>query len=190
MAPCNNAHRRAWRLWAGLFCLLPTAGAWTADTETVTFRAQISDGSCELTLSETALSYGEHRINDLPPASTASLLPLTAGIRCSGATTPTLSVRGNVYTPGSIPQEVLFRDADSAASGVGFMVRRDTGGITADNFYNPGAALVNGVPFTLSAVAEASVHHEPLLLGLVRAGNAPVTPGIVKATLTFKVIYE
>ncbi|MFC0226307.1 fimbrial protein [Serratia aquatilis] len=185
MARCSNAHYGAL-----LLCLLPAVPPLAANTTAVEFRAQISDGSCELMLSETALSYGVHRVSDLQAASTASLLPLTAGIQCSGATTPTLSISGNTYTTASVPQQALFRDADSVASGVGFMVRRDNGGITAGNFYNPSAALVNGVPVTLPAVTEGSVHKEPLLLGLVRAGNEPVTPGIVKATLTFKVTYE
>lgn len=187
MARCNKAP-----LWTSclLVTLLPLSCVQAADTAAVEFSAQISDGSCDLTLSDTALSYGVHRMSDMQPASTVRVLPLTASIQCNGATTPTLSVSGTTYIPASVPQAVIFRDADSAASGVGFMVRRDTGGINTGNFYNTGAALVNRVPVTLAAVAEQTLHNEPLLLGLVRAGSEPVTPGAVKATLTFKVIYE
>lgn len=187
MARCNNVRCRVWTLLA---CLLPAVWALAADTASVEFSAQISDGSCELTLSETTLSYGIYRVRDLQAARAVSLLPLTASIQCSGATTPTLSVSGTSYSPASVPQAVLFRNTDSVASGVGFMVRRNNGGITLGNFYNLSAALVNDMPVTLPAVTGGSAHNEPLLLGLVRAGNEPVTPGVLKATLTFKVTYE
>ncbi|CNI73511.1 fimbrial protein [Yersinia intermedia] len=191
MARCNKASRCVKALAACLLItLFPQKDTFAADTTTVEFSAQISDGSCELTLSETALSYGIYRMTDAQAASTAGLLPLTATIQCSGATIPTLSVSGTAYTSASVPQAVIFRDADSVASGVGFMVRRDTGGITLGNFYDTGAALVNGTPVTLPAVAEQAVYNAPLLLGLVHAGSEPVTPGTVKASLTFKVTYE
>ncbi|AHG21730.2 hypothetical protein Z042_20555 [Chania multitudinisentens RB-25] len=169
--------------------LLPTV-TLAANTASVDFSAQISDGSCELTLSEPHLSYGVHRRSDVQASTTVMLLPLTAGIQCSGATTPTIKVSGVPYTPAPVSRAVIFRDADSAAKGVGFMVRRDTGGITTGNFFNTDAALVNGEAVTLSAVAEETLHSEPFLLGLVRAGNEPVTPGTIKATLTFTVAYE
>jgi type 1 fimbria pilin len=169
---------------------LSAQGALAASSASVDFSAQISDGSCELTLSDTTLNFGVHLRSKVQDASTVMMLPLTAAIRCSGATSPSLTVTGTPYTMAGLSRPVVFRDADSAASGVGFMVRRDTGGISQSNFYSMDSALANGEPVTLNAIGEATWQNESFLLGLVRAGSLPVTPGTVKAILTFTVAYE
>lgn len=161
-----------------------------ADTTSVEFSAQISDGSCEIILSDTGLSYGMHRVSDAQLNSTLRVLPLTAIITCSGPTIPTLTVSGTPLAALPTPRKVIFRDVDSVANGVGFMVRRDTGGLSNSNFYNTDAALANGESVTLAAIPGETMRNEPLLLGLVRVGNESVTPGNIKATLTFRVTYE
>lgn len=103
-----------------------------------------------------------------------------------GRPAPTLSVSGTSYTASPVPRAVIFRDADSVADGVGFMVYHDTGGISTGNFYDTRAALANDEPVTLAAIAGETVRNEPQLLGLVRAGSEPIT----SATLTFRVTYE
>ncbi|MGZ9927293.1 fimbrial protein, partial [Escherichia coli] len=76
-------------------------------------------------------------------------------------------------------------------TGVGFMVRQDTGDIDLGSFYNPSQAVSNNVSFALSPVGNAGTpHNEPFLLGLVRAGSESVTPGAVKSTLTFTVSFD
>lgn len=164
--------------------------AFASDTADISFEANISDGSCDITLSDTMLSYGVHRATDIEPSSTAAVLPLIVNVLCNANNTPSLSVNGNVYVPSSINQNVIFRDADSGASGVGFMIRRDVGGINNNNFYNTELALKKKEPVSLNAVLGNVSHSEPLQIGLVRAGSESVTPGLIKAVITLRVDYE
>lgn len=163
---------------------------WAADTTSAEFSALISDGSCELSLSETTLNFGIHRATEMPISGTVALQPLKAEVRCSSATTPTLSVSGTPLTSSAVPRAVIFRDTGSVSSGVGFMVRRDNGGVNAGNFYDISAAMANDEPVKLPAIQGDTVYSEPLLLGLVRAASEPVMPGSINATLTFRVTYE
>ncbi len=188
---CINASRCAKTLAAFMFTILAShPDSRASDSATAEFSALISDGSCELSLSDTMLDFATYRATAIPVAGTAAVRALTANIRCSGATTPTLSVSGPVLLSSTMPRSVIFRDGDSVATGVGFMVRRDTGGINTSNFYNTDAALANGENVTLSAVQGDTVHHESLLIGLVRAGSETVTPGSIKARLTLMMSYE
>ena len=170
--------------------MLFTGCVQAGESAQVEFSAQISDGSCEMTLSDTSLMYGVHRRTDIQGMSTVMLQPLTAAIRCSGATTPSLSVTGTPYPGFLASRPVVFRDAASEATGVGFMIRRDMGGINDSNFYDESEALANGESVLLSPVGESVWQSEVFLLGLVHAGNEVVTPGVIRATLTFTVSYE
>ncbi|MDA5494135.1 fimbrial protein [Yersinia intermedia] len=160
---------------------------WAADTAVVNFSAQISDGSCEIQLSQDTLQFGIYKAVDFQTSTAVAILPLTAAVTCSGATTPKLTVTGTTpYASGTI-----FRDADSVAAGAGFMVRRDTGNIDLGNFYNEAAAINNNASVSLSPVSTADApQNEPFLLGLVRAGSETITPGAIKATLTFTVSFD
>lgn len=165
--------------------VLPTV--WAADSAVVNFSAQISDGTCDIQLSQSALQFGFYKAIDFQSSAAVAMLPLTATVTCSGATTPKLSVTGTTpYTSSAI-----FRDADSVSTGAGFMVRRDTGGIGLSNFYNESSAISNAASVPLAAISAAEApHNEPFLLGLVRAGNESVTPGAIKATLMFTVSFD
>ncbi|WP_145587588.1 fimbrial protein [Yersinia rochesterensis] len=160
---------------------------WAADTAVVNFSAQISDGTCEIQLSQDTLQFGVNKAVDFRPATAVAMLPLVATVTCSAATTPRLAVTGTTpYTSSAI-----FRDVTSVASGAGFMVRRDTGNIDLGNFYNEAAAINNNASVPLSPVSTADVsQNEPFLLGLVRAGSETVTPGVIKATLTLTVSFD
>lgn len=170
-----------------LACVLVSSGIQAADTAEVNFTAQISDGTCDVQLSQSSLQFGIHKAVDFQSGATVAMLPLTATVICSGATTPKMSVSGS--TPYS--DSTIFRDPGSVATGVGFMVRQDTGDIDLGSFYNPSQAVSNNVSFALSPVGNAGTpHNEPFLLGLVRAGIESVTPGAVKSTLTFTVSFD
>lgn len=158
-----------------------------ADSASANFSAHISDGSCGIQLSQDTLEYGFYRAIDFQPSSAVAILPLTASVSCSGATTPTFIVTGT--TP--YVTDTVFRDADSVATGVGFMVRRDTGGINLGNFYDEAAAISNNTPIALTPITVAeTAQNEPLLFGLVRARNAVITSGVIKATLTLTVSFD
>nr|MDQ6119428.1 fimbrial protein [Klebsiella pneumoniae subsp. pneumoniae] len=155
-----------------LACVLVSSGIQAADTAEVNFTAQISDGTCDVQLSQSSLQFGIHKAVDFQSGATVAMLPLTATVICSGATTPKMSVSGS--TPYS--DSTIFRDPGSVATGVGFMVRQDTGDIDLGSFYNPSQAVSNNVSFALSPVGNAGTpHNEPFLLGLVRAGIESVT---------------
>lgn len=167
--------------------VLFSPAAWASDSAVVNFSAQISDGTCDIQLSQHTLQFGVHRAVDFRPVAAVAMLPLAATVICSGATTPKLTVSGN--TPYS--SNAIFRDADSAANGVGFMIQRDSGNIDLESFYNESIAISNNASVTLSPVSSADVpQNEPFLLGLVRAGSEPVTPGTIKSTLTFTVSFD
>lgn len=168
-------------------CAMVSAGGWAADTAVVNFSAQISDGTCDVQLSQASLQFGTHKTTDFQSGSTVAMLPLTATVTCTGATTPKMSVSGT--TPYS--DSTVFRDPISVAGGVGFMVRQDTGDIDLGSFYNPAQAVSNNVSFSLSPVGSAGTpHNEPFLLGLVKAGSESVTPGAIRSTLTFTVSFD
>ncbi|WP_300006041.1 fimbrial protein [uncultured Cedecea sp.] len=171
-------------------CFFIPADSVASDTAAVSFQAKIGDGSCDIDLSDAALSYGVHRAADIEPASAVRVLPLYINIRCNGNTTPGLSVSGSTYPSSPEAQDVFFRDADSVATGVGFMVRKGESGVNSANFYNPDAAFKNGESIQLPAVSEQDPHSDYLLLGLVRVGSDQVTPGMIKSTLTVRVDYE
>lgn len=167
--------------------ILLSTSAWAADSAVVNFSAQISDGTCDIQLSQSALHFGIYKAVDFQTRATVAILPLAATVTCSGATTPKLTVTGiTPYTSSAI-----FRDADSVTTGAGFMVRRDTGSIDLGNFYNESSAINNNASVPLSPVSAAGApQNEPFLLGLVRAGSETVTPGTIKATLTFNVSFD
>lgn len=168
-------------------CVMVSPGGRAADSAVVNFSAQISDGTCDVQLSQTSLQFGTHKAADFQAGATVAMLPLTATVICTGATTPKMSVSGS--TPYS--DNTIFRDPASVAAGVGFMVRQDTGGIDLGAFYNPAQAVSNNVSFSLSPVGGAGTpHSEPFLLGLVRAGSESVTPGAIRSTLTFTVSFD
>lgn len=168
-------------------CVMVSPGVRAADAAAVNFSAQISDGTCDVQLSQASLQFGLHKAVDFQSGATVAMLPLTATVTCTGATTPKMSVSGSTpYTDNT-----LFRDPGSVAGGVGFMVRQDTGNIDLGSFYNPAQAVRNNVSFPLSPVGSAGTpQNQPFLLGLVRAGSESVTPGAVKSTLTFTVSFD
>ncbi|MEA5217557.1 fimbrial protein [Enterobacter cloacae] len=170
-----------------LACVLVSSDIQAADTAVVNFSAQISDGTCDVQLSQSSLQFGIHKVVDFQSGNTVEMLPLTATVTCTGATTPKMSVSGSApYSDGTI-----FRDPGSVATGVGFMVRQDTGNIDMGAFYNPSQAISNNVSFALSPVGSAGTpHNESFLLGLVKAGSEIVTPGAIKSTLTFTVSFD
>lgn len=166
---------------------LYTSLAWAADSAVVNFSAQISDGTCDIQLSQSALQFGIYKAVDFQTRATVAILPLDATVTCTGATTPRLTVTGSTPSTSS----AIFRDADSVSTGAGFMVRRDTGSIDLGNFYNESSAINNNASVPLSPVSAAgALQNEPFLLGLVRAGSETVTPGAIKATLTFNVSFD
>ncbi|WP_127959446.1 fimbrial protein [Serratia microhaemolytica] len=167
--------------------MLLSSNLWAAESAVVNFSAKIFDGTCQIQLSDNTLQFGLHKAMDFQPNGTVAILPLTATVNCSAATTPKLTITGTTpYTSNAI-----FRDADSLANGVGFMVRRDTGSIDLGSFYDEAAALNNNVPVALSPIGTAdTAQDEPFLLGLVRSGTTTVTPGAIKATLTFTVAFD
>lgn len=171
-------------------CFFITFHLLASNSAEISFKAKISDGSCDIGLSDSSLSYGIHRASDMKPASAVMILPLYINILCNGNTRPALSVSGSTYKSQQVAEEVFFRDADSVASGVGFMVRKGENGINSSNFYNTDVAFKNQEPIQLSAVLEQEQYHDYLLLGLVRAESDQVTPGIIKATLILRADYE
>lgn len=161
--------------------------SFASDTATVDFSAVITDGSCDISLSDTRLSFGTHRyvdVSGMTSGTTIKMLPLTANVTCSSASSPILSVAG---TTSSSP--AIFRDADSVSSGVGFMIRRDIGGITTGSFYDEVAAMKVNEPVILNPVGDGQASVEPLLLGLVRDSDG-LSPGLIKASVTFTVLYQ
>lgn len=182
MAQCAS-----WLLGIMMTSTLFSPPTWAADSAVVNFSAQISDGTCDIQLSQSALQFGVLKAVGFRTSPTVAMLPLAATVTCSGATTPRLTVTGT--TPYN--SSAIFRDADSVATGAGFMVRRDTGSIDLGNFYNESIALKNNASVSLSHVsAGRSPQNEPFLLGLVRVGSETVTPGAIKATLTFNVSFD
>lgn len=167
--------------------VLLSPAAWASNSAVVNFSAKISDGTCDIQLSQHTLQFGVHRAVDFQPETAVVMLPLAATVTCSGATTPKLTVSGSApYSSNKI-----FRDADSAANGAGFMIRQDSGNIDLGSFYNESIAIGNNASVPLPLVSSAEVpQNEPFLLGLVRAGSKPVTPGTIKATLTFTVSFD
>lgn len=177
----------SWLLVMVMACSLISPAASASDSVAVNFSAQISDGTCDIQLSQSALRFGFYKAIDFQPSAAVAILPLMAMVSCSGATTPKLTITGTTpYTSSAI-----FRDADSVSTGAGFMVRRDTGGIGVGNFYNESSAISNAVSVPLTTISSAGgLLNEPFLLGLVRAGSEAITPGAIKATLTFAVSFD
>ncbi len=69
-----------------LACVLVSSGIQAADTAEVNFTAQISDGTCDVQLSQSSLQFGIHKAVDFQSGATVAMLPLTATVICSGAT--------------------------------------------------------------------------------------------------------
>ncbi|WP_127960189.1 fimbrial protein [Serratia microhaemolytica] len=159
---------------------------WAAESVNVDFSANIFDGTCEIQLSDSTIDFGFHRNTAFPASSAVAIRPLIATVNCTSATTPKLTVSGNA----PYASQTIFRDADSAANGAGFMVRRDIGGINIGNFYDEAQAISNNVPVSLAPIPEATPQNESFILGLVRAGSNTVTAGTIKATLTFTVAFD
>lgn len=167
---------------------LLSISVFAADSAIVNFSAKISDGTCDIQLSQTALEFGIYKPVDFEPSTAVAVLPLTAIVTCSGATIPTLTLTG--ITP--YISNAIFRDTSgSVAQGVGFMVRRDSGNIDLGSFYNESSAIKNNISIPLSSVSTAEKpQNESFLLGLVRAGSDVVTPGAIKATLTITISFD
>ncbi|WP_127959442.1 fimbrial protein [Serratia microhaemolytica] len=170
-----------------LISLSTPPALFAAESTVVNFAAKIFDGTCQIELSNSVLEFGLHKAIDFKPNSAVAILPLTASVSCSGSTTPKLTVTGS--TPYS--SSAIFRDAESLSTGSGFMVRRNNEAIDLANFYDEAKAINNNVPISLTPIAVAdTVQDESFLLGLVRAGSNNVTPGAIKATLTFSIAFD
>ncbi|VTN28976.1 fimbrial protein [Klebsiella pneumoniae] len=93
-----------------LACVLVSSGIQAADTAEVNFTAQISDGTCDVQLSQSSLQFGIHKAVDFQSGATVAMLPLTATVICSGATTP---------KDVGVGQHTVFRQYHFPRSGLG-----------------------------------------------------------------------
>lgn len=178
-------NKTLWLLPLSLLLITPPSFAGT--DAYIGINANIISGTCNIALGQNQVYFGLFRATDFNPSSSVAIQPLNVTVNCDENTMPYISVSGTTPYSGI---GTIF--SDSSTSGTGFMVRQDTGGITANNFYNTTHAIPDNTKFlfTQSLINKNTSHTEKLLIGFVRAGATPVNVGIVSTQLTFNVFFD
>lgn len=187
MARCNNPAS----VLSLLTLFMASTGHAATDT-TVYFEAAIINGTCDITLDRKRIDFGILHTADFTAQSTGAVEPVVATVECDNASPgPKITVTGTTPFAGN---DTVFRDAASGATGLGFMVQKDTGTTPSlAGFYNPGTAVSATQPVTLGAVAATTPTPQTFWLGLVREAGTPaasVTGGNVQAKITFNVAFN
>lgn len=175
MRSFNSSHLR------GIAVLLSALAipAWGAKVE---FQADITRGTCTVSVPET-LNFGLTLVSDFQgPKSTADVRDLAVGLQCKDFGSKVLG-QPSIKVTGTMEGD-MFRDTSSTAKGVGFMLKSTS---IADKtaFYSHAGTVRNG---DLIPILDVNAQEQILSLGFVRgAGN--ISNGEAKATLKFEFAY-
>lgn len=172
-----------------------------ADALPVTLQSSVTEGSCDITVSPSALRFGGYRPVDFTANNgTVQLLPLTVTVTgCTGTMGPgqiaALRLTGNDVLSGT--QDTVFSAGVNQATDAGFMVRSgDPSGFTLASFYDETRAIANGAYSDLAGPGVAVPAGTPFVfsVGFVSTGGAATPPGLstgaVNAQLTFEFKYH
>lgn len=193
---CEGGGTTWWVLFAFLSCSMLSGHACAADDKLVTFSADISNGTCNVSVSPAELMFPSVNKGKFAAAgTTAQILPLKLTVtQCAGLGGG--ERQASVKVTGSMASfdANLFRDVGSDATGVGVMLRSGLYSGDLGQFYDVKAALKNGdvtsVPVVKGGVPPDNTNMD-YSVGLTNGnGSEVVSSGDVMATLHFTFLYQ
>ncbi|HGM5489490.1 TPA: fimbrial protein [Serratia fonticola] len=170
---------------SSMLLVLSGMSASQAIAATTEIKANIMDGSCQISVDSASLTFERKDVTQFT-AGTAAVLPLGVNLNCVGmqGQAPSLSVTGE---SSGVSDPRLFRSASSSAQYVGFMLKKGTLTSLAD-FYSAAETVAPGDAVVINPVDGDSV--EPFSVGLVHSTGDPMqTAGSVNAKITFAFIF-
>ncbi len=177
------------RVLTGLLGLLPLSLVFAGPQATVNFDGSIINGSCNISVQNSIINFGPHKLTSFAPGTAVAVRPVDADIDCTGSTTPSVTVTAAAGTT-QFPGAPVFRGAASTSTGLGFMVRKEiAGGIPVGSFYNAAQAITS-TPVMLTPVAGTATSTERFILGLVQPPATVATAGTVVAKITLNVHFN
>lgn len=159
--------------------------AAVAHGATTDIKANIVDGSCQVSLDSNSLTFDRQNITQFATG-TAQIMPLGVNLNCveMRGKAPSLRVIGEST---GLTDSRLFRGGSSTAKYAGFMLKKGTLTSLSD-FYNAENTVAPGDTVLISQDDGNSV--QPFSVGLVRgAGDPMLTQGNVNARITFAFIF-
>ncbi len=184
MVPFNSL-----RIMASIISLLPLPLALAGQQATVNFDGSIINGSCNISVQNSVIQFGPHKLTSFAPNTAVAVRPVDADIDCTNSTTPSVTVTAAAGTT-QFPGTPVFRGAASTSTGIGFMVRKDiAGGIPVGAFYNAAQAITS-TPVSLAPVVGTTSSTERFILGLVQPPATIATAGTVVAKITLNVHFN
>lgn len=169
---------------SGLLLMLSGMPVSQALATTTDIKANIADGSCQVSLDQTSISFSNQNTTQFATG-TAQILPLAVTLDCTSmqGQTPALSVTGE---SSGLNDAQLFRAASSTAKYAGFMLKKGTLTNLSD-FYNAAGTVAPDDTVTVTGDNSAL---QLFSVGLVHSNGDPMpTAGAVSARITFAFIF-
>lgn len=169
----------------GLILLLAVPALSTARAATTEITADIIDGACNISFSDTELVFATKRSPQFSTG-TAEVQPLNVNVNCTGLSglKPSLKVSGD---SSGVTDKRLFRSASSTADSAAFMLKKGTVTDLADFYTAPDTVSPGDVISIDKSEGEVLQH---FTVGLVRgAGDPQIGGGTVNAKINFAVVY-
>lgn len=167
-----------------LFCSISSCAVHAATTN---FTANIVDGSCEVTVPNSSITFDSKAIYEFPSVmTTVEVRPLIVDLNCEGTEglAPVLNVTGEAV---GLADPQLFRSGGSVAQGVGFMLKEGTFP-SVSGFYTSAGTVAPGD--SVAIAQSVGVSSQIFTVGLVRGANeAPPTAGAINAKISFSFAY-
>lgn len=154
---------------------------------TTQITANISDGSCEVTIPNGNLTFDNKRASEFSSAmTTVELHHLNVELSCAGTAgiAPVLNVTGE---SAGLADARLFRSASSEAKGVGFMLKQGT--LTdLPGFYTANGTVAPGDSVSISQ--DNGMSTQPFTVGLVRGKDEAIpSAGAISGKISFTFAY-
>lgn len=172
--------------WFALACL-SSFSSMVAHAATTDFTANITDGSCEVTIPNSTITFNTKAVPAFSSAMTAvELHHVNVELDCvnTAGFAPVLQVTGESI---GLSDARLFRSGSSDAQGVGFMLKAGT--VTdLSGFYTASGTLGPGDSVKISQ--DEGVSTQAFTVGLVRGADEAIPRGgAVRAKITFAFAY-
>lgn len=189
-------------LFAILTWIIPsyqTIASVNLDTVGTSFIATITDGSCDVSFDNKAITFMPRMASEFNPGVTVEVKPISAQMNCTYAVTPQVTISGTTYSSNN--RVFLNKNPDwpEQTNGVGFMVQPASTVIerdktpSLDSFYANGMggkAISATTPMSLIPLSEDNDFsvNQVLWVGLVGLVDSnQIIPGRFSANLTINI---
>lgn len=185
MAQYNKLFSTLFGLSLTTWCIGTYAQTLTSSGSTE-FTATIINGDCQWTWNETSLNFSVLTPQQVSPATTLEIKPLTAMIQCNIPITPEIIFSGSTPYPNNTH---VFINGNMN-SGMGFMLQLDDGNKnmpSLGSFYSDGLngkAISNNAAISINKIIENEPAQQTIWVGLVgMKESTEIIPGSFSASL-------